>query len=67
MLQKVYELADEKLRKKIADKARQAGRVAWVQIVAGGRKGQRLGEMSNSEWETTLNVLSRGARGDLTL
>ncbi len=60
LLQKVYELGDEKLRKQIADKARQAGRIAWVQIVAGGRKGQRLGEMTDAEWETTLNVLNSG-------
>ena len=58
LLQKVYELGDEKLRKRIADKARQAGRIEWIQIVAGGRKGQRLGEMTDAEWETTLNVLS---------
>ena len=57
LLQKVYELGDEKLRKQIADKARQAGRVEWVGVVAGGRKGQRLGEMTDAEWEITLNVL----------
>ena len=57
LLQKVYELGDEKLRKRIANKARQAGNIAWIQIVAGGRKGQRLGEMTNAEWETTLKVL----------
>jgi WD40 repeat protein/virulence-associated protein VagC len=60
LLQKVYELGDEKLRKQIADKARQAGRVEWIQIVAGGRKGQRLGKMTDAEWKTTLAVLNRG-------
>ena len=58
LLQKVYELGDEKLRKQIADKARQVGHVAWVEIVAGRRKGQRLEEMTDAEWETTLNVLN---------
>ena len=60
LLQKVYEIGDEKLRKRIADKAREAGRVAWVQIVAGGRQGQRLEKMTDDEWETTLNVLNSG-------
>jgi hypothetical protein len=60
LLQKVYELGGEKLRKQIADKARQAGRIEWVGVVAGGRKGQRLGAMSDTEWETTLNVLDSG-------
>jgi WD40 repeat protein len=60
LLQKIYELGDEKLRKSIADKAKQAGRVEWVGVVAGGRKGQRLGAMTDAEWETTLAVLNNG-------
>ena len=60
LLQKVYELGDDKLRKQIANKARQAGNTAWIQIVAGGRKGQRLGEMTDAEWKTTLIILKSG-------
>jgi hypothetical protein len=59
LLQKVYELGNENLRKQIADNARQAGRVEWIQIVGGGRKGQRLAEMTDAEWETTITVLSQ--------
>ena len=59
LLQKVYELGDEKLRKQISDKARQTGQVAWVQIVAGERKGQRLEKMTDDEWGTTLNILNK--------
>lgn len=60
LLQKVYELGDEKLRKRIADKAKQTGHVAWVEIVAGGRKGQQLKKMTDAEWEITLAVLHSG-------
>ena len=60
ILQTLYELGDEQLRKRIAQKARKAGRVEWTQIVAGGRQGKRLGEMTAAEWETTLAVLSEG-------
>lgn len=59
LLQKVYELGNENLRKQIADKARQAGRVEWIQIVGGGRKGNRLGEMTDAEWKTAITVLSQ--------
>ena len=63
LLQKVYELGDEKLRKQIADKARQAGRVEWIQIVAGGRgKSKRLGEMSDAEWKVTIDILSKNKK-----
>jgi virulence-associated protein VagC len=64
LLQEAYELGNGKLRKQIADKARQAGRVAWVQIVAGGRKDKRLGEMTDAEWETTLAVLNTNKQWD---
>ena len=62
LLQKVYELGDEKIRKRVLDKARQAGHIVWVEIVAGGRKGQRLNEMTDTEWKTTIAVLSRGEK-----
>jgi hypothetical protein len=64
LLQKVYELGDEKLRKQIADKARQAGRVEWIQIAVSGRKDKRLGEMTDAEWETTLAVLNSNKQWD---
>ena len=58
LLEKVYELGNEKLRKKIAEKVKQSGRTEWVQIIAGGRKGQRLEKMTDAEWEATLDILS---------
>ena len=58
LLKKVYELGNEKLRKQIAEKVKQSGRAEWVQIVAGGRKSQRLEKMTDAEWEATLDVLS---------
>jgi WD40 repeat protein len=58
LLEKVYELSNEKLRKQIAEKVKQSGRAAWVQIIAGGRKSQRLEKMTDAEWDITLNVLN---------
>lgn len=58
LLQTAYEIADEQLRQRIAQKVRQAGRVEWVQIITGGHKGKRLGEMTHDEWETALEILN---------
>jgi WD40 repeat protein len=58
LLEKVYELGNEKLRKQIAEKVKQSGRAAWVHIIAGGRRGQRLEKMTDTEWEATLDILS---------
>ena len=58
LLQNIYELADNKLRKRIADIAKQAGRMEWVSLFAEARKGKQLGEMTDAEWETTLAVLT---------
>jgi WD40 repeat protein len=62
LLRAVYEAADEKLRQRIGEGARRAGRVDWVEVAAGGRRGRRLGEMTDREWEVTLEVLSGSGR-----
>jgi hypothetical protein len=59
MLQVAYEVGTVELRSRVAEKARKAGRVEWVEIATGGRQGRRLEEMTETEWETTLVVLSR--------
>jgi hypothetical protein len=60
LLQTVYELGTEQLRKRIADKAKKAGRIEWVQVLTGGHKRQRLGQMTTAEWESTLALLTQG-------
>ncbi len=62
LLQTAYQVGDEQLRQRIAQKVRQAGRAEWVQIIAGGHKGKRLGEMTHNEWETALEILNSGRK-----
>jgi hypothetical protein len=38
LLRMVYEAGHEDLRKRIAEQARRAGRVDWVEVVTGGRR-----------------------------
>ncbi len=62
LLRAVYDVADEKLRNRIAVKARQAGRIEWVDLAAGGKQGKRLGVMTDAEWHAALAVLTSGER-----
>lgn len=64
MLRSAYESGDRQLRTRLARKARQAGRLEWVQVVAGGRQGRRLGVMTDAEWQAALAVLVEGRRGE---
>ncbi len=57
LLRAAYEVGDAGLRRRIAEKARQAGRVEWVEIVTRERRGRRLEEMTAAEWEAALAVL----------
>jgi WD40 repeat protein len=58
LLRAAYGTGNERQRRRIAERARQAGRVEWVDMAAGGRQGRRLAEMADAEWETALSVLS---------
>jgi WD40 repeat protein len=62
LLQAVYEAAGPDLRRRITAKARDAGRLEWVGIAAGGRQGRRLGRMTEAEWKTALTVLDEHER-----
>jgi WD40 repeat protein len=57
LLRAVYHAADAPLRQRVADAARRAGRVEWVEVVTGGRQSLRLAEMTDAEWEATREVL----------
>lgn len=62
LLRAAYEAGDGKLRQRIGERARRAGRVEWIEVAMGGRQRRRLGEMMDREWEVTLEVLSRSGR-----
>jgi WD40 repeat protein len=62
LLRAIYDAADEKLRNCIARQARRAGRLEWVDLVAGGRQGKRLAGMTDAEWTAALAVLTSGER-----
>jgi WD40 repeat protein len=57
LLKAAYEAADEGLRGRIVASVRKAGRGEWVGLIAVGRRGQRLREMTDGEWEAALRVL----------
>jgi WD40 repeat protein len=57
LLKAAYEVADERLRRRIVEGVRRAGRAEWVGVIAVGQRGRRLGEMSDEEWAAALAVL----------
>ena len=62
LLRTVYENAGPRLRRQVAAKAREAGRIEWVEAVAGGKQGRRLGSMTDGEWNAALSVLQANHR-----
>ena len=62
LLRQAYDAADQRLRRRLAAKARQAGRIEWVEIAAGGKQGRRLGIMTEGEWHTALTLLETQKR-----
>jgi WD40 repeat protein len=63
LLRQAYQAADAQLRKRIASRARAAGRVDWVDVAAGGKQGRRLSLMTPSEWDAAIDVLTAAKRG----
>jgi len=59
LLRTIYEMGDDALRRRIADYARRAGRLEFVEVVAGGRLHRRLADMTHAEWEIVLALLTR--------
>jgi WD40 repeat protein len=62
LLRAAYAAANENVRLRVRRKARRAGRLEWVDAIAGGRRGRPLTEMTPEEWQTTLTVLVEGER-----
>jgi len=61
LLRGAYNAGDERLRQRIGEQARGAGRVEWVEVVS-RRQGLQLGEVTDGEWEVTLETLSGSRR-----
>lgn len=57
-----YETADERLKTRIRATARQAGRLEWVDAVAGGHQTRRLGHMTDRDWKVAFKVLAENDR-----
>jgi WD40 repeat protein len=64
LLREAYDAAEPRLRARIAARARRAGRVEWVDAVAGSKQGRRLALLSGAEWRTALTVLEGKERWD---
>lgn len=59
LLQSVYKTGDKELREQIAEKARQSGRLEFIEVIAGGKQKRQLAEMTEAEWKVVLAVLSQ--------
>lgn len=57
LLTEAYRDAGKNLRARISKRARQAGRLELVELVAGVRHKRRMGEMTVREWDVTLGIL----------
>lgn len=59
LVRAAYQVGNEWLQGRIADLTRRAGRVDFVEVIAGGRQRRRLAEMTDSEWAVVLSLLNK--------
>jgi hypothetical protein len=57
LLREAYEHGGKTLRDRISRRARQAGRLELVELVAGVRHRRHMGHMTIREWQVTLGIL----------
>ncbi len=57
LLRESYQRAGKNLRARISGRARRAGRLELVELVAGRRHRRHMGEMTSREWEVTLGII----------
>jgi len=62
LLGAVYESAEPRLRARLAEKARRAGRTEWISLLGASRQDRRLGDLTDEEWETSYTVLLESQR-----
>ena len=61
-LRSACQFGDRRLRSRVVEKARRAGRPEWIQAVTGSRQDRNLAEMSDEEWDTAYMVLGESGR-----
>ena len=57
-----FENGTPKIRSRIAETARQAGRTEWITAIRGGPQNKRVNELTNEEWDAALTVMQAGNR-----
>jgi WD40 repeat protein len=62
LLRATYETGEGRLRARMAEKARRAGRVDWVNLIVPARQERSLQSLSDADWETTSAVLAESNR-----
>ncbi|HIL70622.1 MAG TPA: hypothetical protein EYG38_12335, partial [Verrucomicrobia bacterium] len=62
LLATAYEGADSRVRCRLVEKARRAGRMECLEVIAGERLERRLNTMTDQEWESVILVLNENQR-----
>ena len=57
-----FENGTPKIRSRIAETARQAGRSEWITAIRGGGQNKRLNELTDEEWDAAVTVMQVGSR-----
>ena len=64
LIRTAYNTMSPEIRTRILSKAREAGRLELLSVVAGGSRGVRMRNMSPAEWDTVTTILSEAHRWD---
>lgn len=54
--------ADESLRARLAERARESGRVEWVRMATDARRRDATTKLSDVEWESAIGILAAAGR-----
>lgn len=57
-----FENGSARIRSRIAETARQAGRTEWITVIQGGRQNRQLHELTDEEWDAALTVMQAAGR-----
>ena len=58
LLTKAYYAASENTQKLVADKAKKAGRIEWIQILTNTRQGFNAEKMTDKDWSDFVDILA---------
>ena len=62
LLHLAYTTGTRRVRGRLAEKARQAGRTEWISTVADNRATRRLEDLTRQEWEAVCDMLTESKR-----